>query len=119
MPHGFLVAGILIANEVPDAPEDRAAHKRTLVVRIGASHGHALYAASALAAFATLALAVVQGALPGIALVAVPVGVVPAAAAWRILRSAPHSKTTLVGASRMAIAAHITVSVALIAALSL
>jgi 1,4-dihydroxy-2-naphthoate octaprenyltransferase len=42
---GFLATAILLANNVRDVEEDRAAGKRTLVVRFGRAFGVALYAA--------------------------------------------------------------------------
>jgi 1,4-dihydroxy-2-naphthoate octaprenyltransferase len=42
---GLLSTAILLANNVRDVEEDRAADKRTLVVRFGRSAGVALYAA--------------------------------------------------------------------------
>lgn len=42
---GFLATAILIANNVRDVEEDRAANKRTLVVRFGRRFGVGLYAA--------------------------------------------------------------------------
>jgi 1,4-dihydroxy-2-naphthoate octaprenyltransferase len=42
---GFLATAILLANNVRDVEEDRAADKRTLVVRFGRAFGVGLYAA--------------------------------------------------------------------------
>ncbi|MDX1420043.1 MAG: 1,4-dihydroxy-2-naphthoate polyprenyltransferase [Rubricoccaceae bacterium] len=42
---GFLATAILLANTIRDVEEDRAADKRTLVVRFGRSAGVTLYAA--------------------------------------------------------------------------
>ena len=56
---GFLATAILVANNVRDVEEDRAAGKRTLVVRFGRSFGTTLYAAcisGAVAVPAALAL---------------------------------------------------------------
>ncbi len=48
---GFLIANVLILNEVPDERADRLADKRTLVVRLGRARTPALVAAMFLAAF--------------------------------------------------------------------
>ena len=117
LPHGFLVAGILIANEVPDAPEDRQAGKNTLVVRIGAERGYLLYALATMLAAAAIGAAVARAILPAAGLAAIPAAVIPAAAAVLILRSAPFDKFKLVKASKLAIAAHIAASLAMIMAL--
>lgn len=42
---GFLATAILLANNIRDVDEDRAANKRTLVVRLGRRAGVTLYAA--------------------------------------------------------------------------
>ena len=47
---GFLATAILLANNIRDVEQDRAANKRTLVVRFGRAPGVGLYAACALAA---------------------------------------------------------------------
>jgi 1,4-dihydroxy-2-naphthoate octaprenyltransferase len=47
---GLFSVGILLVNNVRDAPDDRAAGKRTLVVRLGREVGVGLYAACVLAA---------------------------------------------------------------------
>ncbi len=43
---GLFSVGILLVNNIRDAPNDRAAGKRTLVVRLGRSAGVALYGAA-------------------------------------------------------------------------
>ncbi|MEF8796708.1 MAG: 1,4-dihydroxy-2-naphthoate polyprenyltransferase [Salinivenus sp.] len=43
---GLFSVGILLVNNIRDAPNDRAAGKRTLVVRVGRSAGVALYGAA-------------------------------------------------------------------------
>ncbi len=42
---GFIATALLVANNVRDVEEDRAAHKRTLAVRFGRRFGVGLYAA--------------------------------------------------------------------------
>ena len=61
---GFLATAILIANNVRDVDEDRAASKRTLVVRFGRSFGVRLYGvciSGAVVVPASLALVAHQG----------------------------------------------------------
>lgn len=62
---GLLAVAILLANNVRDVREDRAANKRTLVVRLGRSFGVGLYAFCFLAAAAVpVALWLWTGAHP-------------------------------------------------------
>jgi len=118
LPHGFLVAGILIANEVPDAPEDQLAQKRTLVVRMGAARGYLLYALVVSLAAAAVVVLVLRTTLPLAGLLAVPALGLPATAATLRLRAAWSDKVQLVQASRLAIAAHIVASLAMIVSLA-
>ncbi|NLF94053.1 MAG: prenyltransferase, partial [Oligosphaeraceae bacterium] len=111
-------AGILIANEIPDAPEDQLAHKRTLVVRIGAGHGYLLYALVVLLAAVAVCALVTRGTLPPIGMLAIPALGLPAAAATARLHAAPADKLQLVKASKLAIAAHIVASLAMIVSLA-
>jgi 1,4-dihydroxy-2-naphthoate octaprenyltransferase len=114
LPHGFLVAGILIANEVPDAPDDERAGKRTLVVRAGAERGCLLYALAAILAAVAMAVAVARAILPLAGLLAIPAALLPAAAAAGRLRASPADKQKLVKASKLAIAAHVVSSLVII-----
>ena len=118
LPHGFLVAGILIANEVPDAQEDQQAQKRTLVVRMGARRGYLLYALVVFLAAATVVVLVLRSTLPPAGLLAIPALGLPATAATLRLRTAWADKRQLVQASKLAIAAHIVASLAIIASLA-
>lgn len=75
---GFLAMAILLVNNVRDVDEDRAAGKRTLVVRAGRQFGVALYNACFLGA--GIAAIVVAALSPGhwwalVALIVIPVGV--------------------------------------------
>ncbi len=59
---GLLAVAILLANNIRDIEEDRAANKRTLVVRLGRSFGIGLYTACLLGAAAVpVGLAVASG----------------------------------------------------------
>jgi 1,4-dihydroxy-2-naphthoate polyprenyltransferase len=70
LPIALLVALILYANEVPDAPADARAGKRTLPVRLPRATVINLYYLVALAAFAIIAGGVLAGILPIPALIA-------------------------------------------------
>lgn len=64
---GFLAVGILLINNIRDVEEDRAAGKRTLIVRIGPDRGVNLYAMTLIAAAAVpIALTVSGYAPPGV-----------------------------------------------------
>jgi 1,4-dihydroxy-2-naphthoate octaprenyltransferase len=63
-PVGAWAAAILIINEVPDIDADRAAHKRTLVVRWGASGARRIYWCLTLIALVASFAAIMRGALP-------------------------------------------------------
>jgi 1,4-dihydroxy-2-naphthoate polyprenyltransferase len=70
LPIALLVTMILYANEVPDAPADARAGKRTLPVRLPRATVINLYYLLALAAFAIIAGGVLAGILPVPALIA-------------------------------------------------
>lgn len=93
IPLGLLIAAFLWANEFPDHDGDRAAGKRTLVVRLGrraAAVGFALLVAAAMVTTALLPLAgAPRGILFGLA------AAVPAGAAARALIAHP-AETPLV-----------------------
>lgn len=58
------VTAILIINEVPDVDADRRAHKRTLIVRWGASGARIIYRTLTVIALGASAAAVARQALP-------------------------------------------------------
>ncbi len=64
IPVSCWVAAILIINEVPDAESDGRAHKRTLVVRWGASGARAIYRTLTVMALAASGAAIARQALP-------------------------------------------------------
>ena len=70
LPIALLVALILYVNEVPDAPADARAGKRTLPVRLPRGTVIGIYQLLALAAFAIIAGGVLAGILPIPALLA-------------------------------------------------
>lgn len=67
LPVAAWVTNILLINEVPDAPADAGAGKRTLVVRLGPDRTRTLYLALHLAAALVVALLVLRGLLPVLA----------------------------------------------------
>lgn len=113
LPFGFFTAGVLLANEVPDAPGDAAAGKRTLVVRAGATNGYVLYAATTAGGLAAVLAGVLAGRLSALSLLTLA-AVVPALCAVLILRRSSGEKAKLIASSRLAIAAQAIVSAVLI-----
>jgi 1,4-dihydroxy-2-naphthoate octaprenyltransferase len=87
VPLALLQLAMLLAIEFPDAAGDAATGKRTLVVRLTAPRAARLYAATTLAAYTWLPVAVWLG-LPGrvATAAALPVPV----AIWRIVRISDH-----------------------------
>ncbi len=82
---GLLAVAILLANNIRDVDEDRAAGKRTLVVRLGRQVGCALYLGCI---FGAAGVAAYLGLMPGghRAVLLCLVIVVPGALAYRTLR---------------------------------
>lgn len=117
LPHSFLITAVLIANEIPDAPEDAVAGKRTWVVRIKAVNAYKLYLLVSILAFFMLLTAVIIGFLPSISLIAIPCGLFLVIKAAVIMYSTPDDKLNLINASKLAISTHILTSVILILAI--
>jgi 1,4-dihydroxy-2-naphthoate octaprenyltransferase len=96
VPLGLLIGAFLWINEFPDHHADRAAGKRTLVVRLGrpaAARAFAVIVAAALAGIALLPLAGWPlGVLGGL------VAVVPASRAARTLLATPEDTVRIVPA---------------------
>lgn len=70
VPFGLLTLNLLFVNQFPDHRADTVAGKRHWVVRLGVRRARWLYGPIALAAYGGLIGAVVAGALPPVALVA-------------------------------------------------
>ncbi len=68
LPVALLIAAVLWINEFPDYRADRAAGKKTLVVRLGRQRSVVLYTALVVCAHLVLALGVASAALPAAAL---------------------------------------------------
>lgn len=90
--YALLIANLLLVNGLPDAAADARVDKRTLAVILGPRRAALLYAALALIAHGWVAVAIVRGALPMIAAVALPTLALSLAAAAMIARfaSAPQ-----------------------------
>jgi 1,4-dihydroxy-2-naphthoate octaprenyltransferase len=80
LPAGLLTANILLVNTFPDAAADRAAGKRTFVVRFGPQNGIVLSMGFVLLSYVTLFVGVLLGVLPPLALMAL--GSLPIALAF-------------------------------------
>ncbi len=109
---GLFTAGVLLANEVPDAAGDGRVGKRTLVVRAGVARGWLLYAAVAVAGYlAVVACLILRPSVAaGLALATAPMSLL---AADR-LRHAVGDKPMLLLASRLAIATQGLVALTLV-----
>ncbi|MCS7137521.1 MAG: 1,4-dihydroxy-2-naphthoate octaprenyltransferase [Candidatus Caldarchaeum sp.] len=70
VPIGILICLILYVNEIPDAPYDAQAGKRTLVTRLNAGQVISLYKLLLATAYAMIALPVLVGYAPPTALIA-------------------------------------------------
>jgi 1,4-dihydroxy-2-naphthoate octaprenyltransferase len=91
VPLVLLQIAMLLAIELPDAASDAATGKRTLIVRLGATHGARLMAVLTAAAYAWLPFAWLLGLPARVAIV----GAIPTPfALWRIARSGDHRDAT-------------------------
>lgn len=111
---GLMTAGILLANEVPDAPQDSAAGKRNWVGLIGASRGWAAYLLVACVATALAGAAVWLGAVGPMGWLAMGT-LVPAGCAAGVLRRYWRDKPQLVRSARWAIGAQTWMGLSLLA----
>ena len=96
VPLGLLIGAFLWINEFPDYAADRAAGKRTLVVRIGRQRASRAFAFIIATAFALLAL-LLWFKLPPTAALGF-IGLVPAATAARKLWRNPEQTQAIVPA---------------------
>jgi 1,4-dihydroxy-2-naphthoate octaprenyltransferase len=114
IPWGAMTASILLAGEVPDAPDDAQAGKRTLVGLVGAGRGWVLFSLATAIGLASLVGMVISGVCSAWALLGL-VTILPAgASAWR-LASRPGAKHALRQAVGGAIAGHALAGLSLIA----
>lgn len=84
--YALLVTDVLFINQFPDRKADEAAGKHHWVVRLGPLRARWVYGLIAAAAYAWLAGAVLVGALPSLALVALAPAVLSAQAARDVVR---------------------------------
>jgi 1,4-dihydroxy-2-naphthoate octaprenyltransferase len=77
VPVGLLAVALLVVNNLRDIPGDTASGKRTLAVRIGAPATRRLYAGVVLVPFALAGALAVSRVWSLLALVAVPLAVIP------------------------------------------
>lgn len=85
---GFLIANVLLINEIPDERADRQAHKNTLVVRLGRDRAETLIIVVFTCAFAVPVLAATYVLVP-FRMTAMLAGVPTAILAASLLRRAP------------------------------
>lgn len=98
------VANVLYVNQFPDYRADRAAGKRNWVVRLGPARARWGYLLIAAGAYLWLCGAVVSGALPGTALLALA-GLIPVFKASRVLWAHAATPSALVPALEATIVA--------------
>jgi 1,4-dihydroxy-2-naphthoate octaprenyltransferase len=89
IPAFFMTFNLLLLNEFPDEPADRAGGRKNLVLVFGRKGAALIFASAAIATPFSVLVAVVAGALPGWALVAALVGAwfVRPAVQWAFTRS--------------------------------
>ena len=116
LPISFLVAAIIICNEIPDYDSDIAAGKYNLIAVTGRDTGYTLYAAAA--AFSALALIanIVAGNLPAGAAFILLFYILGVKAAL-ILRDNSSGVNEFIKASMLTIALHSAAGVSMIVAL--
>jgi 1,4-dihydroxy-2-naphthoate octaprenyltransferase len=108
LPLGMLIAAFLWINEFPDAVADAAAHKRTLVVRLGRRRASRLFGALVASALAVLALLPALGLPQGVWLGGL--SIVPAMGAARTLRAHPETTSAIVPAQARTLAAFLVLA---------
>lgn len=96
LPIALLVAAILHANEFPDRSADDAAHKRTLVVKLGARQAAWAYLWLVSLAYVWVVVMVFAGALPGVAMVSLLAAPLSFMAARNLIQDAGKQPTTLI-----------------------
>lgn len=101
---GLMTAGILVANEVPDARVDALAGKRTLVGLLGRDHGWLAYGLLVVAAMVLLACMVAGGWLHLRSLLGLA-ALIPAAGAAIVLRRPHESKSDYKTSAKLVILA--------------
>ena len=103
VPVGLGAVAILLANNVRDLDGDRAAGKRTLVVRLGLARSRTLFVATLAAMFIMVALIGVARPTALLALAAIPLAVAPARLVRR-RQDGPGLVAALAGTARLQLA---------------
>ncbi len=98
IPLGLLIAAFLWINEFPDYRADRAAGKRTLVVRLGRKRASRLFGGLLVSAFGILGLLPLTGAPAGVLLGGV--ALIPGVKAARRLMRCPEQTGEIIPAQR-------------------
>jgi 1,4-dihydroxy-2-naphthoate octaprenyltransferase len=103
VPVGLGAVAILLANNIRDLDGDREAGKRTLVVRLGPARSRALYVATVVAIFLSVALIGIARPPALVALAAAPLAIVPVRLV-RQRRDGPGLVAALAGTARLELA---------------
>ena len=112
LPVGLAAVAILLANNIRDLDSDRAAGKRTLVVRLGRDRSRALFVATLAAVFVLVALIGLARPPALLALAALPLAAGPV----RLVRhrqDGPGLVAALTGTARLQLAVCVLLSVGL------
>ena len=111
LPLGLLIAAFLWINEFPDEAADRAANKRTLVVRLGRPHATRVFVVIQVIAFACLTLLPLAG-LPKTVWLGT-IAMLPAAFAIRRLLRNPDTTREIIPAQVATLATFLAYSLSL------
>jgi len=111
LPMGFLIVGILFANEIPDYPQDKKCAKLNLVSLLGPERSYLAYLLINFAAFSAIALNISRGYFGRWAYLSFLF--IPLVLRAAFILMGPQEKTRLVQSSKMAISTHVLVSVVL------
>lgn len=117
--YALLVTNLLFINQFPDLRADSAAGKRHWVVRLGHHRARWLYAFIAVTAYSWLAMVVLRGALPSLALLSLASAFFSIQAAKTLIKSSgtPSSLTPAIQQTIAAAVVHgLLLSAAIIAA---
>src|SRR5919198_1207452 len=112
LPVGLAAVAILLANNIPDLDIDRAAGKRTLVVRLGRDRSRALFVATLAAVFVLVALIGLARPPALLALAALPLAAGPVRLV-RYRQDGPGLVAALAGTARLQLAVCVFLSVGL------
>ncbi|MFA6216850.1 MAG: prenyltransferase [Candidatus Omnitrophota bacterium] len=113
LPFGFLTTAILFANEVPDYSDDLAVGKYTWVSFMGQEHAFWVYSALIACALVCVGINIMRGFLSPFAWVSLAT-LIPALKAARILKGSARDKPRFVESSKLTIAIHTLVSMAVL-----